>query len=279
MGQPHSSSRPLLGKSALVTGAARGIGRAISITLARHGADVALLDIADPNAIPAVRGYRLASLEDLQESVRLTSAEGVRTLPLVADIRDRAAIEGATRRAVSEFGALDILVANAGVAVDDRLETLDPESWRAVVDVNLTGTMQTALAALPSLKRPGARIIIITSLQARLGVPDSMSYSTTKWALTGMMKSLAAQLGPEGITVNAVAPTAVDTAMLRRTGGGFSSGDAGTNAKAMQNALPVGALRPQDIADGVAFLAGPAAHFISGTTLDINAGRSAQITA
>jgi NAD(P)-dependent dehydrogenase (short-subunit alcohol dehydrogenase family) len=273
-------ARPLTGRTALVTGAARGIGRATAIVLARLGADIALLDIADPEAIPALRGYRLASRAELAEATRLTAEQQVRTLPLVADIRDAAALRAAAQRIEAELGGPDLLVANAGIAINGALAEPAPEAWQAMLDVNLTGTLNTIQAMLPGMRRRGrgGRIVIVTSVQARMGVNGSGAYAATKWALTGLMKSLAAELGPEEITVNAVAPTAVETPMVHR-GGDAPQPDPRRAAAFAGHALPIPVLPPEQIADAIAFLCGPGAPTISGTTLDVNAGRSAQLTA
>jgi NAD(P)-dependent dehydrogenase (short-subunit alcohol dehydrogenase family) len=202
--------------------APRGIGRATAIELARQGANIALLDIADPDAMPALRGRRLASRAELEEAARLVGAEGVRALPLVADIRDRQAMRRAAAEAARAFGGngtLDILVANAGIAINGKLARPDPVAWEALLDVNLTGTLHSVQEALPHLRRPGGRIVVVTSVQARTGSAESGAYAVTKWGLTGLMKSLALELGPGGIAVNAVAPTGVDAAMVRRTSG------------------------------------------------------------
>jgi NAD(P)-dependent dehydrogenase (short-subunit alcohol dehydrogenase family) len=277
-----AADKPLAGKAALVTGAARGIGRATAVELARQGADVALLDIADPDAIPELRGYRLASRDELEEAARLVQAEGARALPLVADVRDWEAMRQASERAVRELGrggALDVLVANAAIAINGKLARHDPAAWRAQLDVNLTGTLNTVQAALPGLRRPGGRIVLVTSVQARTGSVESGAYAATKWGMTGLMKSLAAELGPEGITVNAVAPTAVDTAMIRRARDENADTNPRTASPRSGHALPVEVLQPKEIATAIAFLAGPGAGFVSGITLDVNAGRSAELGA
>jgi NAD(P)-dependent dehydrogenase (short-subunit alcohol dehydrogenase family) len=275
--QRGAAAKPLAGKAALVTGAARGIGRATAVELARQGADVALLDIADPDAIPELRGYRLASRAELEEAARLVRAEGARALPLVADVRDWEGMRGASERARREFGGLDAVVANAAIAIDGKLARREPAPWRAMLDVNLTGALNTVQAALPGLRRPGGRIVLVTSVQARAGSAASGAYAATKWGMTGLMKSLAQELGPEGITVNAVAPTAVDTPMIRRAAEGL--GNAHPCMAHSGHALPVEALEPQEIAAAIAFLAGPGAGFVSGVTLDVNAGKSAQLSA
>lgn len=279
--QGDRQARPLAGRVALVTGAARGIGRAAAIELARRGADLALLDIAQPEAIPSVQGYRLASRADLDEAAGLVRAEGVRALALVADVRDREAMVAAAARAVAELGGLDILVSNAGIGGGGKATELEAERWRALWEVNVTGFVHAVQAALPGLRRrPGGRVVVVTSVAARSGSPDSGGYTATKWAATGLMKSFAAELGPEGIAVNAVAPTAVDTVLFRGLGGQDDAGRARQDEQARaRHVLPVGVLEPAEIAHAIAFLAGPDARTISGTTLDVNAGRSAEFTA
>lgn len=278
--QGAAPARPLAGRVAFVTGSARGIGRAAAVELARHGADVALLDIAQPDAIPVVQGYQLASRADLDEAAGLVRAEGVRALALVADVRDRDAMRAAAARALAELGGLDIVVANAGIGGGGKASEIEPERLRALLEVNVAGVVNTVQATLPGLRRrPGGRVVITTSVAARSGSPESGGYTATKWAATGLMKSFAAELGPEGITVNAVAPTAVDTVLFRR-GGEDQAARAQQNEQARkQHVLPVGVLDPVEIAHAIAFLAGPDARYVSGMTLDVNAGRSAELTA
>ncbi|MCB4821015.1 SDR family oxidoreductase [Roseicella aerolata] len=271
---------PLAGRAALVTGAARGIGRATAILLAQQGADIALLDIARPEAIPQT-GYRLASAEDLAEAARLVAANGVRALPLAADLRDRAATEAAIGRAVGELGGLDILVANAGINVSRGAVTaVDAEAWQALLDVNLTGTWHSVRAALPGLRRRGGgRIVLVTSIQARRGAENSGAYAATKWGLTGLMKSLAHELGPEGITVNAVAPTTVSTVMVHGGRPREEPADPREAGKRLGYLLPRPMLQPEEIAQAIAYLCGPGAGAVSGVTLDVNAGQSASLSA
>lgn len=206
---------------------------------------VALLDIAQPDAIPSVQGYRLASRADLDEAATLVRAEGVRALALVADVLDREA-----------------------------------ERTRALLEVNIAGVVNTVQVSLPWLRRrPGGRVIVVTSVAARAGSPDSGVYAATKWAATGLMKSFAAELGPEGITVNAVAPTAVDMVLFRRGGENQAARARQDEQARKQHVLPIGVLEPVEIVAAIAFLARPDARYVSGTTLDVNAGRSAQLTA
>lgn len=281
--QAPREMRPLSGKVAFVTGAARGIGRASAIELARRGADVALLDVAEPNATGSATAYSMAGRDDLLEAERLVRAEGVRALPLVADVRDLAAMRQAGERAVAEFGGIDIAVANAGIwGTPDTVDEMNPDVWRSVVDVNLIGAMNTAQAVLPGLRRrSGGRMVIISSVSARTGGTTSgVAYNASKWGVTGLMKSLALALGPDGIRVNAVAPSPVDTVLLRE---GLMQGSREIEDGEDQNrsvregqVLPVGIMEPGSIADAVVFLAGPESANVSGMTLDVNAGASAE---
>lgn len=275
---PQSTSgKPLAGKVALVTGAARGIGRAIAVELAREGADVAILDIATPRGVQGVNDYPLASREDLDETERRVRAEGVRALPIVADVRDLERMTGAARRIGAELGGLDIVCANAGVnRATDNLEVWDQNTLEPIMAVNVGGVANTVKAALPVMtQRPGGRVIITSSIAGRRG-SSGLSYSASKWAVTGLMKSLAQELGKQGITVNAVAPSGTDTDMFFRGFTGTGSREEVAARTLRDSPLAgVGVLEPKDIADAVVFLAGPRGGRISGATIDVNAGRSA----
>ena len=276
----QSREGPLSGRAAVVTGAARGIGRATALELARQGADIALLDIARPDAIPEL-AYPLASAAELEAATRQVAATGARALALAADIRDRAATGAALDRAAEAFGGFDILVANAAIAIDGPVAGMTAQAWQALFDVNVTGSWHSVQAALPGMRRRGGgRIVLITSIQARGGSDQSGAYAASKWALTGLMKSLALELGSENIAVNAVAPTAVETVMMTR---GHPTGPAPADrreaAKRPSHQLPRPPLQPEDIAAAITFLCGPAAASISGVTLDVNAGQSARIFA
>jgi NAD(P)-dependent dehydrogenase (short-subunit alcohol dehydrogenase family) len=154
------------------------------------------------------------------------------------------------------------------------------EAWQALLEVNLTGTWHSVQAALPGLRRrSGGRVVVTTSIQARAGTDRSGAYAATKWGLTGLMKSLALELGPENIAVNAVAPTAVETMMVTRGRPREEPADLREAAKRLGHVLPRRMLQPEDIAEAIAFLCSPAAGAISGVTLDVNAGQSARIFA
>ncbi len=268
--------RPLEGKVAFVTGGARGIGGGCALELARAGASVALYDIAEPNAFPAIP-YPMASRSDLDEGVRMVEAEGVRALGLVGDVRDIALLRAAMEEAQSALGGLDIVVANAGINLaEDDVAVYDPDTFDTIMAVNAGGVAKTIKAASELLPQPGGRIIVITSQEGRSG-SGSFSYGSSKWAASGLMKNAALNLGPSGITVNAVAPGSVETAMAYRDNGGDASPEARERGEAggrESNVLPLGQLQPEDIGRAVVFLSGPAPDPISGVTVDVNAGRS-----
>ena len=185
----------LAGKAAIVTGAARGIGRAIAVEFAANGADVAILDICGPvspasNAAPA-------KPEDLAETERQIRALGRKCLPITGDIRDIGALRAAADRVEKEFGKIDIVVANAAIQRWKPLLEMDDADWRDVVDNNLNGTANTIRAFAPKLvARKYGRIIVLSSMQGKHGTKDASSYSASKWGILGLMKSAAMELGP-----------------------------------------------------------------------------------
>jgi NAD(P)-dependent dehydrogenase (short-subunit alcohol dehydrogenase family) len=213
---PHVNFR-LDGKSALVTGAARGIGQAICAALAAAGADVMGIDIcavAAPNLT-----YPPATQGQLEQTGKMVERAKRRWIPVKADIRDAKAMRAAIDRAVKEFGKLDIVVANAGIQAYGPLASTSEEDWNNVIDINVKGTANTVRAALPHmLSRKYGRIVIISSGQGRHGFKNGSAYSASKWGLIGLMKSVAWEVGKDGITVNCVEPGLVDTPLTRNLG-------------------------------------------------------------
>ncbi|MGN7438624.1 MAG: SDR family NAD(P)-dependent oxidoreductase [Alcanivorax sp.] len=280
----NMKTKPLNGRSVLITGAARGIGLAMALKMAEDGANIALLDIAAPNAMQGIVNYALSSKEDLDMAVSLVKAKGVKAVPLIADVRSRSQMNDAVKQAVKALGRLDIVVANAGISNGDGFEKETDRIFQEIMNVNVTGVANTAHAAIPYLKqnKKGGRIIAISSVAGRRGVSQLTSYSASKWAVIGLVKSLALDLGEHNITVNAIAPTAVQTVMWRGADNGEMINKIKNSAMDMlvrnYHALPTGSIHPDEIANAAAFLASDNAKYVSGITLDVNAGWSGQMT-
>ncbi|HEV7594985.1 MAG TPA: SDR family NAD(P)-dependent oxidoreductase [Gemmatimonadaceae bacterium] len=282
----------LHGKVAVVTGAARGVGRAAAMAMARAGADIAGIDICavvDPRS-----GVAPATPNDLRETGKLVEATGRSWLSIVCDQRDLAALRGAAETIVREFGGIDILFANAGIQAFQPLLEMDDANWHIQIDVNLTGTANAIRAFAPHIvNRGGGRIILTTSTQGRHGTLDGAAYSASKWGIIGLMKSAALELGRHRITVNAVVPGLIDTPLTRHperfaqvlvaagrqpTG---TSADEETARQILATSSPLGVpwIEPDDVAPVVVFLASDEARMISGATYDVTAGDSAHYTA
>jgi SDR family mycofactocin-dependent oxidoreductase len=285
------SSR-LRNKVAIVTGAARGIGRATAVAFAREGADVAGIDITAP--VDARSGVKPATPEDLNETERLVRAAGHRWLGITLDQRNLPSLRKAADRIEHEFGGIDILFANAGIQAFKPLIEMEDADWHTQIDVNLTGTANTLRAFAPHLiKRGGGRIIVTSSTQGRHGTKYGAAYSASKWGIIGLMKSAALELGAYGIAVNAVIPGLIDTPLTRheeryaqvlQESGKQPNGSLGDENDARKiltarSPLSVPWIEPEDVAPVVVFLASDAARMISGATYDVTGGDSAHYTA
>ena len=278
----------LRGKVAVVTGAARGIGRASAVALAREGADVVGLDICAPVYPPS--GVTPATKDDLAETGRLVAAAGRRWLGIVADQRDMAALRDAAARVERELGGLDIVFANAGIQAFAPLLEMDDEHWRVQVDSNLTGSANVIRAFAPLLvRRGGGRIIVTASTQGQRGMLNGAAYSASKWGIFGLVKSAALELAPHRITVNAVVPGLIDTPLTRheeryaqvieaarQTPEGMPADEAtARELKTLQTPLGVPWLAPEEVAPTVVFLASEEARMITGSTFEVTGGDSA----
>ena len=237
-------------RAALVTGAARGIGQAIALRLAAEGAAVALLDVRDAG--------------EAAQSIR---AGGGKALCFHADVTDPAAVEAVVAETVRAWGSVDILVNNAGIIARGTLLELTPEIWKRVLDVNVNGAFNCCKAVVPHMIRQGfGRILNITSVAGKTGdVTAAPVYGTSKGALNALTRSLARQLAPHGITVNAIAPHAIQTDMS-------AEWSAEKRAEILRG-IPLGRLgKPEEVAAAAAFLASGEAGFITGEVLDLNGG-------
>ncbi|WP_161634930.1 SDR family NAD(P)-dependent oxidoreductase [Leptolyngbya sp. Heron Island J] len=273
------SKKELSGKTAFITGGARGIGLASGEALAAKGANIALFDIAEPN-IPNVQ-YPLASERDLSQAKARIEALGVRCLTFKGDVRDLEAQKRAVERTVDEFGSLDIVVANAGVSQAGMIEEFSSDDISTVFEINVGGVIKTTQAAAPFMQRQnGGRIIYISSALGRMGNELFPIYTPTKWAVIGFAKSAAVTYGKSNILCNVVAPGLVDTPLadnltvLRTLMPGTSNPtfDAVAEAGLAGSPLNVAHLEVEDVAYAVAFFAGEGTSKVSGEVFDVSYG-------
>jgi 3-oxoacyl-[acyl-carrier protein] reductase len=243
----------LAGKAALITGASRGIGRAIAIEFARQGADVALI------------GRDVAALEESAGECANARVGAVAEL-FECDVTDQAAVERIVGEVIARFGRLDCAVANAGQSVDALLLRLKPETIDRMLDVNLKSAFYLcAAAAKPMMKQRAGSIVLMTSIVGITGNAGQAAYAASKAGLIGLCKSLAKELGSRNIRVNAVAPGLIETAMTEKMP------DAAKEFLIKQAALGR-AGKPEDVGGVVAFLCSDAAGYITGQTLVVDGG-------
>ena len=242
-------SKPLQGEIALVTGASRGIGAAIADELAAQGATVIGTATSDGGA--SAIGERMAALGGHGRKL---------------DVTDGASIEALIDAIGKEFGAVSILVNNAGITRDQLLMRMKDDDWNAIIDTNLTSVFRTSKAVMRGMmKARKGRIISIASVVGLTGNPGQTNYAAAKAGIIAFSKSLAREIGSRGITVNVVAPGFIDTDMTRAL--------TEEQRTAMLGPIALGTLgEAQDIADAVAFLASPSAKYITGETLHVNGG-------
>jgi 3-oxoacyl-[acyl-carrier protein] reductase len=241
-------------KVAIVTGAARGIGRAIAVALARQGATVAVCDV--------VLG------ENADETVRLCAAAGGAARAYALDVTDAGRVTEVVGAIAAEHGRLDILVANAGIAIDGLLLRTKDDDWARVLNVNLSGVFFCCRAAARYLlkAKDGGRIVTVSSVVGEQGNAGQVAYAASKAGIIGLTKTLARELASRNLCVNAVSPGFIDTAMTAEhvTGAGRDE---------MLAKVPLGRIgTPEDIANAVGFLCSPEAGYITGQVLRVNGG-------
>ena len=242
----------LTGKSALVTGGARGIGKAICLNLARQGADIAFVDVGRPEVAEA--------------TVAEIQALGRKAIYIPADVTDPEACVKAVADTVAAFGKIDILVNNAGITRDDLIMRMPIDDWKKVLEVNLFGAFYMIKAAIrPMLKAHAGRIVNMSSVSGQAGQMGQANYSSSKAGLIGLTKATAREVASRGITCNAVAPGFIVTELTKDL------------PEALQNqikaATPLGHFGTvEDIANAVTFLASDEAAYITGQVLAVDGG-------
>lgn len=241
------------GKAALVTGASRGIGRAIAVDLARHGAGIALV------------GRDRAALEETAAACTAARADA-KTLLLTGDVAEQSAVEGFVAQTLETFGRVDFAIANAGQSIDALMLRLKPDTLDQLLSVNLKSAFYLCGAvAKPMMKQRGGSIVLMSSIVGIMGNAGQAAYSAAKAGLLGLTKSLAKELGSRNIRVNAVAPGLIETAMTEKM-----------PAEAREYLLKQAALgrpgKPEDVSGVVTFLCSEAAGYVTGQTLVVDGG-------
>lgn len=276
--------REFSGKTAFVTGGARGIGYGCAESLAKRGANIVLFDVA--GQIPGVP-YPLATEDDLQSAQERILALGVGCIAIKGDVRDGEAQANAVNEAVATFGSLDFVIANAGITQVGLLDSFSDSEVSLVIDINLKGLIKTLQAVSPILREQNSgRIVTMSSATGRSGVSVFPVYSATKWGVIGLTKSMAMDLGPHNVTCNAICPTVVRTGLLDNdyilsflSGGQGLTFEEFTAQGGGTTPLPIPFFEPEDIGEIAAFLCSDSSAMISGDVFDVAAGANASFPA
>ncbi|CAN5325824.1 mycofactocin-coupled SDR family oxidoreductase [soil metagenome] len=265
-------------KVAFITGAARGQGRSHAMRMAEEGADIIAVDICAQ--VESV-GYKLATPEDLAETVRLVEGLGRKIIAVEADVRDDDVLRDVVDQGAAELGGLDIVVANAGISGYGPAHELGKQAWQDMLDINLTGVWNSCKVAVPHLQRRGGGSITITSSAAGLhAIAGLAHYVSAKHGLVGLMRAMALELGPSMIRVNSIHPTQVTTPMLLNdyvyklfapdvenpTRDDIESVSAGMHT------MPVPWVEAVDISNAIVFLASEEGRYITGVPLPVDLG-------
>ncbi|MCJ0979417.1 mycofactocin-coupled SDR family oxidoreductase [Rhodococcus sp. ARC_M12] len=266
------------GKTVLITGGARGQGRAHALVSAREGADVILVDIADQIAtVP----YAMAKESDLAETVKQVEALDRRALSVVADVRDQSQMDTAVASGIAEFGKIDVLIANAGIWTQGPFWELSEQSWDDMIGVNLTGVWKSAKAVAPHMiERQAGSIVITSSVNGLEPGQNYAHYVSAKHGVIGLMKNIALELAPHGIRCNSINPGAIKTPMTDHQGAWdmFAGHEGGTEEDMMAGGYSFHALKghtfmpPEVIANTALYLNSDLAAAVTGVTIPVDAG-------
>jgi SDR family mycofactocin-dependent oxidoreductase len=269
------------GKVVLVTGGARGQGRSHALAFAKEGAEIVVADIArQVDTVP----YAMATDDDLRETVKLVEALDQRCVAVTADLRDSDGAKAAVSAAIDQFGKLDILLVNHGLLSLSPVVDMSDEVWDDVIATDLTGVFKAVRAALPPMiAQEHGRIVVTASMAGRVGLPTVAHYCAAKWGVLGFVKSVAREVAPSNITVNAVCPTNVDTDMIHNPDFYALFAPGVENPTQQQvipgfqslNAIPVPWIQPIDVSNAMMFLAADEARYITGEALHVSAGWNA----
>jgi SDR family mycofactocin-dependent oxidoreductase len=268
----------LAGKTALITGAGRGMGRAQALRLAREGAAIVAVDRGD---VEDGSPYELATGADLAETVEAVKALGGEAIAATADVRSSEQLDAALRAGLDAFGSVDICAANAGVMSAAPFWELADDEWTRVIDVNLGGVWRTAKAVAPAMMRARSGSIVFTASVAAFEASSGLvHYSAAKHGVLGVMRTVALELAPYGVRCNAVCPGATDTGMVNWQGmyDRFAGHAGGTRADMERRLRNYGALAPaamltgDDIANAVLWLASDLSARVTGTAIPVDSG-------
>jgi SDR family mycofactocin-dependent oxidoreductase len=270
------------GKVALITGAARGQGRSHALRLAEEGAEIIAVDICDHiDSVP----FTMGTSDELAETAKMVENLDRRIVTCVADVRDSEQLKSAVELGLSEFGHLDVVCCNAGIASMGLTWDLTDEQWQDVIDVNLTGVWRTIKAVIPTLieQGTGGSIIITSSMAGIMGLAGIAHYTASKHAVIGLMRSLVNEVSSYKIRVNCVNPTTVNTDMIQNDAfynyvGATSAEEMGAFFQSL-NTLPVPWVEAIDISNAVLFLASDESRYVTGLTLWVDAGLGTKVGA
>jgi (+)-trans-carveol dehydrogenase len=271
------------GKVAFITGAARGQGRSHAIRLAEEGADIIAVDaLCSIETVP----YPMGSEGDLAETVSAVEATGRKIITCVGDVRDQASLDAAAAKGIEEFGHIDIALGNAGILTMDRSWEIAEDKWMTMIDINLNGVWRTTKAVMPQMLAQGSGAIVLTASNAGVrGIPNIAHYNAAKHGVIGLTRTLANEVGPEGIRVNCVAPTNVETPMIINDAVlsiflpdlDEPTAEAAAPLLADDHMIKLPWVQPVDISNAVLYLCSEEARSVTGTVLHVDMGYTQKV--